>query len=126
METVSGFCPACEIDVEYEPDEELDGKLFCPECGRSREMAEKAHIAEYQEEREAGLILGFWEMGIIGTLMIVFFPWSLLFCLFMYGMEHTKALLMALIHDATKVIFAILSVIVPIVLIIVVLFFASV
>jgi uncharacterized Zn finger protein (UPF0148 family) len=42
METVRGFCPACKIEVDYEADEELDGQLFCPECGRTREMAEKA------------------------------------------------------------------------------------
>ena len=72
------------------------------------------------QEKEAGLILGFWEMGIIGTLMVVFFPWSLLFCLFVYGMDFTKTLVIVLVHDAIKTVFAILAVIVPIAFLIVV------
>ena len=60
-------------------------------------------------EERSGLILGFWEAGIIGTLMIAFFPWSLLFCLVVYGMDYTKALVIALVHDAIKTAQAILA-----------------
>jgi len=73
-----------------------------------------------EPEKETGLILGFWEMGIIGTLMIVLFPWSFLFCLFVYGMDFTKTLVIVLVHDAIKTVFAILAVIVPIAFLIVV------
>jgi len=75
-----------------------------------------------EPEKEPRLILGFWEMGIIGTLMVVFFPWSLLFCFFMYGLDFTKTLVIVLVHDAIKTVFAILAVVVPIAVLIVVLF----
>ncbi len=82
-----------------------------------------------EPEKEAGLILGFWKMGIIGTLMVVFFPWSLLFCFFMYGMDFTKTLVIVLLHDVIKTIFSILAVVVSIAcfiaLLIVVLFSSS-
>ena len=58
------------------------------------------------------LLLGFWEFAILSTLMIVFFPWSLLFCLFVYGMEDTKAICSALIHDALKTAIAVATVVV--------------
>ena len=71
-----------------------------------------------EPERKPALILGFWEMGIIGTLMVVFFPWSLLFCLFVYGMDDTKALILALVHDAVKTILAILAILVPTIIVV--------
>ena len=72
-----------------------------------------------EPEKESRLILGFWEMGIIGTLMVVFFPWSLLFCVFMYGLEYTKVLVIVLVHDAVKTVLAILAVLVPTVFVII-------
>ena len=38
------------------------------------------------------LLLGFWEFAIIATLMVVFFPWSLLFCVVFLGLTETKYL----------------------------------
>ena len=62
------------------------------------------------------LIMGFWKFSIIGTLMAVFFPWSLLFCVVVYGLEETKLIVIALVHDGVKtllfVLIAILSVVV--------------
>ena len=55
------------------------------------------------------LILDFFEFAILSTLMVAFFPWSLLFCLFYYGMEDTKLIVAALIHDAVKTALAVLS-----------------
>ena len=72
-----------------------------------------------EPEKEPRLILGFWEMGIIGTLMVVFFPWSLLFCVFVYGLEYTKVLVIVLVHDAVKTALAILAVLVPTVFVII-------
>jgi len=72
-----------------------------------------------EPEKEPRLILGFWEMGIIGTLMVVFFPWSLLFCVFVYGLEYTKVLIIVLVHDAVKTVLAILAVLVPTVFVII-------
>jgi len=62
------------------------------------------------------LIMGFWEFAITATLMTVFFPWSLLFCVVFYGFQNTKFLVIALLHDLLKTIFAILAVIIPLVL----------
>jgi hypothetical protein len=68
------------------------------------------------------LIMGFLEFAIISTLMVAFFPWSLLFCLFFYGMDFTKLLIAALLHDWIKTILAVLSVVIPLVIIAIVLF----
>ena len=51
--------------------------------------------------------------------MVVFFPWSILFCVVMWGWEETKFILVALIHDVFKTLLAILAVVLPIVLLII-------
>lgn len=73
------------------------------------------------------LIMGFWEFAITATLMMVFFPWSLLFCVVFYGLHNTKLLLIALLHDLLKTVFAILAVLIPVIvsLIILVMIFAG-
>ena len=63
-----------------------------------------------EPEKEPRLILGFWEMGIIGTLMVVFFPWSLLFCVLVYGLEDKKVLVIVIVQDVAKNALAILAV----------------
>jgi hypothetical protein len=97
METVSGFCPACETEVEYEPDEELDGKLFCPECGRTREMAEKAHKALNYISRRKSVKKFFqkieYTLGVIAA--VVFIGFLLLF--FIYDAERGS-----LVSDAVE------------------------
>lgn len=55
------------------------------------------------------LLLGFWEFAILSTLMVVFFPWSLLFSLLVYGMETTKLLVQALLFDAARTFGALLT-----------------
>lgn len=57
------------------------------------------------------LIMDFWHFAIISTLMVAFFPWSLLFCVVFYGLEETKFICLAMIHDAAKTFFAIASVV---------------
>ncbi len=83
-------------------------------------------MQDYDNEGEQNrfLILGFWEFAIIATLMVVFFPWSLLFCVFYFGFEDTKFLLAALLHDLVKTFLAVLAVIVPLIISIIVLVFA--
>ena len=61
------------------------------------------------EKENPYLLLDFWDFVILSTLMVAFFPWSLLFCLFFYGMEDTKFIIAALIHDAVKTALALLS-----------------
>lgn len=56
------------------------------------------------------LLLGFWEFAIISTLVIVFFPWSLLLSLLLFGMEQTKFLVIALLHDFLKTLGAVITV----------------
>lgn len=56
------------------------------------------------------LVLGFWEFAIIATLAVVFFPWSLLFSVIFYGMETTKFLILALLHDFLKTLGSVITV----------------
>lgn len=60
------------------------------------------------------LIMPFWDFAILSTLMVAFFPWSLLFCVFVYGFHDTKLIVLALIHDFSKTVFAILAIAIPI------------
>ena len=57
------------------------------------------------------LEMDFIEFAILSTLMVVFFPWSLLFCVFYYGLAETKLIVLALIHDAFRTFMAVLSVV---------------
>ena len=69
------------------------------------------------------LIMGIWEFAITATLITVFFPLSLLFCVVFYGFQNTKFLIIALLHDLVKTVFAILAVILPLVIGIIALIF---
>jgi len=62
-----------------------------------------------QEVENRFLALGFFEFAIISTLMIAFFPLSLLFCLLFYGLQDTTLLVKALLHDFLKTIGAIIT-----------------
>ena len=62
-----------------------------------------------QEVKNRFLALGFIEFTIISTLMIAFFPLSLLFCLLVYGLQDTTLLVKALLHDFLKTIGAIIT-----------------
>ena len=72
-------------------------------------------------EENPYLIMGFWEFAITATLMTVFFPWSLLFCVVFYGFQNTKLLLIALLHDLLKTVFAILAIVIPLIVSIIIL-----
>ena len=65
------------------------------------------------------LLMNFVEFAIVSTLMVTLFPWSLIYCLIVYGMEQTKLLVVALLHDLTKTFLAILSIVVPILIVVV-------
>ena len=67
--------------------------------------------------------MGFGEFAIMSTLMVVFFPWSLLFCVIFYGLTETKYIVLALIHDAFKTLLAILYIVLSLVILIGVLVF---
>jgi|TARA_B110000902_G_C14266445_1_gene571549 hypothetical protein len=69
---------------------------------------------ENEQTENKYLLLDFWHFAIISTLVVVFFPWSLLFSVVVYGLESTKLLIFALLHDAIKTLFAIISVVISI------------
>ena len=69
------------------------------------------------------LIMGFWEFAIMSTLMVVFFPWSLLFCVIFYGLENTKLIIKALLHDAIKTFLVVLSIVLSVIIIVLILIF---
>ena len=76
------------------------------------------------EQENPYLLLGIVQFGIIATLMVVFFPWSLLLCVVFLGMDKTILLIAAMLHDFVKSVLAVLatiSVIAVIILIVVVL-----
>ena len=68
---------------------------------------------EYEKRIERGKILrsyeqegvlehdkyGFWTLAIFITLIVAFFPWSLLFCVWFYGLDETIYIFKAVIND---------------------------
>ena len=78
---------------------------------------------ENQIKQNPYLIMGFWEFAIMSTLMVVFFPWSLLFCVIFYGLEDTKLIVKALLHDAFKTFLAVLSIAFGVIVIVLILIF---
>ena len=77
-------------------------------------------IENKEEPENPYLIMDFWHFAILSTLIVVFFPWSLLFCVIFYGLEGTKLIVLALIHDAVKTVIVILSVIVGLIILFVI------
>jgi len=61
------------------------------------------------ENENKYLLLNPIEFVILATLMTVFFPWSLLYCLVFYGMEETKLIVVALLHDFLKLVYAVVG-----------------
>ena len=82
---------------------------------------EKMENHKQRDNENPYLIMGFWEFAITATLMTVFFPWSLLFCVVFYGFQNTKLLLIALLHDLLKTVFAILAIVIPLIVSIIIL-----
>ena len=103
--------------------EEDEKEIKCPHCAEEiqQEATKCKHCGENltTKPENSYLLLGFWKFAIMSTLMVVFFPWSILFCVVMWGWEETKFILVALIHDAFKTLLAILAVVLPIVLLII-------
>ena len=76
----------------------------------------------YDTIKKSLLYYTFWNFAIISTLVVAFFPFSLLFCVIFYGLEQTKFLIAALLHDAIKTFLAVLSVVLSIIIVVVVIF----
>ena len=75
-------------------------------------------MSQKQDEENPYLSMGFWEFAIMSTLMVVFFPWSLLFCVVVYGLSGAKLIVQAIVYDAVKTILAVLSFIISLVVIV--------
>jgi hypothetical protein len=69
------------------------------------------------------LSLGFLQFGIISTLMVVFFPWSLLFCVVFLGLDNTALLVKAMFIDFIRTILSILAIFIPLIIVIILLLF---
>ena len=76
-----------------------------------------------EESENPYLVMDFWHFAIVSTLMVAFFPWSLLFCVVVYGLGDTKSLCLAMMHDAFKTFLAIISVIFLLVIFVVIIAF---
>ncbi len=65
------------------------------------------------------LVLGFVDFAIMSTLMIAFFPWSLVFCWMVYGWDETRFIILALLHDGLKTLLAFISILFSLIIIII-------
>ena len=109
-------CKKCRI---HEPISTLNDGV-CQECV-NEQVLNDSHQTRSQLKNPY-LVLGFVEFSILATLMFVFFPWSLLFCLIFYGLENTKFIVLALLHDFVKTILAVLAILVPLVVVFIIMF----
>ena len=63
--------------------------------------------------------LSFFKFLLLSTAMILFFPWSILFCLIFLGVEKTKLIFLALVEDIGKTILGALIALIVVILIII-------
>mgnify|MGYP001458756454 CR=1 FL=1 len=63
--------------------------------------------------------LNFFKFLILSTAMILFLPWSILFCLIFLGVEQTKLILLALLEDIGKTLLGALIAVIVIIYIII-------
>jgi hypothetical protein len=63
--------------------------------------------------------LGFFKFLLLSTAMILFFPWSILFCLIFFGVEQTKLILLALLEDIGKTLLGALMAVLVVIFIII-------
>ena len=61
--------------------------------------------------------LSFFKFLLLSTAMILFFPWSILFCLIFLGVEQTKLIFLALVEDIGKTILGALIALIVVILI---------
>lgn len=81
------------------------------ESGRRRD--EKSSLptpSTTQADQNPYLLLGLFEFAFLATLVVAFFPLSLLLSLLINGLERTKLLIAALAHDFLKTLFVAFSV----------------
>jgi len=111
-------CYRCGL---YEPVDAFDGNI-CKYCLDEKSLNPSNIIRDGEPKGSSNpyFELGFFEFAIVSTLMIVFFPWSLLFCVVFLGMEDTKNLIALLLHDLIKTIFVVALIAIPLVIILII------
>ena len=78
-------------------------------------------MSSYDRDSNAYLKLNFWEFLALSTVMLLFFPWSILVCLALYGIEETKLIVLAVIEDFAKTLLMVIAAVATIVITIIVL-----
>ena len=72
-------------------------------------------MSSYDRDSNPYLKLNFWEFLALSTVMLLFFPWSILVCLALYG------IVLAVIEDFAKTLLMVIAVVATIVITIIVL-----
>ena len=78
-------------------------------------------MSSYDRDSNPYLKLNFWEFLALSTVMLLFFPWSILVCLALYGIEDTKLIVLAVIEDFAKTLLMVIAAVATIVITIIVL-----
>ena len=78
-------------------------------------------MSSYDRDSNPYLKLNFWEFLALSTVMLLFFPWSILVCLALYGIEGTKLIVLAVIEDFAKTLLMVIAAVATIVITIIVL-----
>ena len=78
-------------------------------------------MSSYDRDSNPYLKLNFWEFLALSTVMLLFFPWSVLVCLALYGIEETKLIVLAVIEDFAKTLLMVIAAVATIVITIIVL-----
>ena len=78
-------------------------------------------MSSYDRDSNPYLKLNFWEFLALSTVMLLFFPWSILVCLALYGIEDTKLIVLAVIEDFARTLLMVIAVVATIVITIIVL-----
>ncbi len=73
-------------------------------------------MSYYDRKSNPYLKLGFWKLFALSVIMLLFFPWSILICLVLYGVEETKLIILALIEDFVKTFLLLMAIIATIVI----------
>ena len=78
-------------------------------------------MSSYDRDSNPYLKLNFWEFLALSTVMLLFFPWSILVCLALYGIDETKLIVLAVIEDFAKTLLMVIAAVATIVITIIVL-----
>ena len=73
-------------------------------------------MSYYDRKSNPYLKLGFWKLFALSVIMLLFFPWSILICLVLYGVEETKLIILALIEDFVKTFLLLMALIATIII----------